>query len=256
MAIGKNKRLGKKKGSKKKIVNPFLKKEWYKVQVPNTFRVRNQGWTPINKTQGTKISTELMKGRVFTINLADLNSNEESGYRNFKVIVDEVQKDLVLTSFYGMDLTRDKLCSLINKKQTLIEGNVDVKTTDGYTLRMFAVGFTDRRSRQVKQTCYAQGSQIRAIRKKMIEVMAEAGAKHDTKELMKEFIAESISTEMKKACAPIFPLKDVFVRKVKVLKRPKLDATKIADMHVNVKHEDTGAKVEREETLVGSGGRL
>jgi hypothetical protein len=60
-----------------------------------------------------------------------------------------------------MDFTTDKLRSMVRKWQTLIEAHVDVKTTDGYTLRMFCLGFTKKRQGQVKRTAYAQSSQVR-----------------------------------------------------------------------------------------------
>ena len=62
----------------------------------------------------------------------------------------------------GMDFTTDKLRSLVRKWQTLIEAYVDVKTTDGYMLRIFCLSFTKKRIGQVKKTCYAQASQVRA----------------------------------------------------------------------------------------------
>ena len=49
-----------------------------------------------------------------------------------------------------MDFTTDKLRSLVRKWQTLIEAQVDVKTTDGYLLRMFAIAFTKKRAGQVR----------------------------------------------------------------------------------------------------------
>jgi len=52
MAIGKNKKMGK-KGQKKKPVDPFTRKEWYDVIAPAVFKVRNVGKTVVNRTQGT-----------------------------------------------------------------------------------------------------------------------------------------------------------------------------------------------------------
>ena len=92
----------------------------------------------------------------------------------------------------GMDFTTDKLRSLVRKWQTLIEAHVDVKTTDGYLLRMFCIGFTKKRQGQVKRTCYAQSSQIRAIRKKMVDIMTRDAQACDLKELVSKFIPEAI----------------------------------------------------------------
>lgn len=72
---------------------------------------------------------------------------------------------------------------------------------------------------------------------------------------------ESIPQEMEKKCASIFPLKDVYIRKVKVLKKPRFDLTKLMEMHGD-QGEDTGAaadKIAAETTvkaLSGAGGRL
>ena len=115
---------------------------------------------------------------MFEVSLADLNSAEDLDYRKIKLVGEEVQGKSLLTNFYGMDITRDKLNGLIRKWQTLIEASCDVKTTDGYTLRLFALAFTKRRPNQIRKTSYAQSSQIRAIRKKMVEIMT-AGALPD-----------------------------------------------------------------------------
>jgi ribosomal protein S3AE len=44
--------------------------------------------------------------------------------------------------------------------QTLIEANVDVKTTDGYLLRVFCIGFTNKDQMSQRKTCYAQHTQV------------------------------------------------------------------------------------------------
>lgn len=103
------------------------------------------------------------------------------------------RNDFDSCSWQGMDFTTDKLRSLVRKWQSLIEAYVDVKTTDGYVLRLFSIGFTKKREQQVKRTSYAQSAQIRQIRKKMVEIMSRESA-CDLKELVQKFIPEAIGT--------------------------------------------------------------
>jgi len=97
-------------------VDPFSKKEWYDVKAPSMFAVRQIGKTLVTRSQGTRIASDGLKGRVFEVSLADLQ-NDEVTFRKFKLIAEEVQGRNVLTNFYGMSLTRDKLCSMVKKWQ-------------------------------------------------------------------------------------------------------------------------------------------
>lgn len=110
----------------------------------------------------TEIASEGLKFRVFEVSLADLQSDQdaERSFRKFRLIAEDVQGRNVLTNFHGMDLTTDKLRSMVKKWQTLIEANVDVKTTDGYLLRVFCIGFTNKDQLSTRKTCYAQHAQV------------------------------------------------------------------------------------------------
>ncbi len=52
MAVGKNKKLGKGKGLKKRAVDPFTRKDWYDIKAPTFFENRNVGKTLVNRSQG------------------------------------------------------------------------------------------------------------------------------------------------------------------------------------------------------------
>merc|ERR1711939_1074565 len=160
MAVGKNKRLTKgKKGNRKKAVDPFTKKDWYDVKAPALFTNSNIGKTLVTRTAGTKIAADGLKGRVFEVSLGDLNKSEDDAFRKIRLRVEDIQGKNCLTNFWGMTFTTDKLRSLVRKWQSLIEAHCDVKTTDGYVLRMFCIGFTKKRPNQLKKTCYATASQ-------------------------------------------------------------------------------------------------
>uniref|UniRef100_H0WUL7 40S ribosomal protein S3a n=1 Tax=Otolemur garnettii TaxID=30611 RepID=H0WUL7_OTOGA len=169
MAVGKNKRLtkGGKKGSKKKVVDPFSKKDWYDVKAPAMFNIRNSRKTLVTRTQGTKIISDGLKGRVFEVSLADLQNDEV------------------------------------------------------------------------------------AFRKKMMEIMTREVQTNDLKEVVSKVILGSTGKDIEKACQSIYPLHDVFVRKVKMLKKPKFELGKLMELHGKGRSsrkatvDETVAKVER-----------
>jgi small subunit ribosomal protein S3Ae len=106
MAVGKNKKLGKKGkiAGKKKAADPFTRKEWYDIKAPSLYNVRLAGKTPVSRTAGTHVASESLKGRVFTVSQADLQKNEADDFRKVKLIGEEVQGKALLTTFYGMDM--------------------------------------------------------------------------------------------------------------------------------------------------------
>ncbi|KAL7075201.1 hypothetical protein ACQ4LE_005994 [Meloidogyne hapla] len=229
MAVGKNKKMGK-KGAKKKAVDPFTRKDWYDIKAPVMFANRYVGKTLVNKTVGTKISSDFLKGRVYEVSLGDLN-NTEADFRKFRLICEEVQGKVCLTNFHGMTFTRDKLCSIVKKWHTLIEANVAVKTTDGYLLRVFCIGFTKKAPNQVRKTSYAKSSQVRQIRARMVEIIQREVSTCDLKDVVNKLIPDSIGKDIEKSCSYFYPLQDVYIRKVKILKKPKFELGKLLDMH-------------------------
>ncbi|TIB58115.1 hypothetical protein E3P78_04020 [Wallemia ichthyophaga] len=248
MAVGKNKSFSKRgAGNKRRAVDAFAKKDWYDLKAPSLFETRNIGKTVVNRSAGLKNADDSLKGRVVELSLGDLNKDEDQAFRKMKLKVDSIQGKNCLTSFYGMDMTSDKLRSLVRKWQSLIEAHVDVRTTDGYLVRLFAIAFTKRRPQQVKKTTYAKSSQIKEIRKKMFDIMTREAGSCDLKQLVQKFVPEAIGREIEKSTRNIYPLQNVFIRKAKILKAPKFELGKLLEQHggAQAATEDSGVKVSK-----------
>lgn len=235
MAFGKNKGLNKgKKGSKKRQLDPFLKKVWYDIKTPSYLKsdkAAQKNRTMVTKTQGTRIETDGLKGRICEFNLADLNGQPEDGYKKVTLEIQEIQGKSCLTDFNGMSLTRDKMCQLMKKKHSIVEAFADCKTTDGYVIRLFALGFTKRAANQEKQFTYAQSAQLRKIRKRMVQIMQSEVAKGQLRDCVKALCVNKLSEEMMKQTNRIFPLDPVHIIKAKMIKKPKVDIVKLLENH-------------------------
>merc|ERR1712130_400365 len=65
----------------------------------------------------------------------------------------------------------------------------------------------------------------------MVDIIQREVSATDLKDVVNKLIPDSIARDMGKACQGIYPLHDVHIRKVKVMKRPRFDLTKLMDMH-------------------------
>merc|ERR1711918_82537 len=157
---------------------------------------------------GTKLSSDALKGRVCEVSLGDLKQNEDDAYRKIRLRIEDVQGKQVLCNF-------------------------------------FCIGFTKKRQFQIRKTSYAQSAQIRAIRKKMVDIMTKEVASCDLIKAVEKFVPGFIGKDIMKACEGIYPLQNVFSRKVKILKAPKFDAAKSAEIHSGPSGEEVGAKIAR-----------
>jgi len=252
MALGKNKRSSK-GGRKKQKHDAFARKEWYKIKVPRAFENRNMGFTCVNKSSGNKSATDSLRGRMYEFYLGDLarkgnkktdfhdqatHDGKQGGFRKIKLVCEEISTRDCLTNFAGMDMTTEKLRDCIKKWSTLIEAHADVRTTDGYLLRLFAMARTTEAPHQIRQTSYAKSSQVREIRRRMVETIIDEIKSFSLEDVVKKLKANNITQPIQKAAQNTFPIEEVHIRKVKVLKRPAADYLKIMAMHDAAKEDD------------------
>lgn len=46
-----------------------------------------------------------------------------------------------------------------------------------------------------------------------------------------KLIPDSIGKDIEKTCSKLYPLQEVYIRKVKIIKRPKIDLGRLHDLH-------------------------
>ncbi|ELW64038.1 40S ribosomal protein S3a [Tupaia chinensis] len=98
---------------------------------------------------------------------------------------------------------------------------------------------------------YAHHQQVYQIQKKMMEIMTQEMQTNDSKEEVNKMIPDSIGKDIEKACQSIYPFHNVFIRKVKMLKKPKFELGKLRELHGEgsssgkATGDEMGAKVER-----------
>ncbi|KAL0604177.1 40S ribosomal protein S3a [Plecturocebus cupreus] len=132
------------------------------------------------------------------------------------------------------DVKAPAVFNIRNIGKTLVTRNQGTKiTSDGLKAQE-----SDTRHQQVCQ-----------ILKKIMEIMTQEVQTNDLKEVVNNLIPDSIGKHIQKPCQSIYPFHDVFIRKVKMLKKPKFELGKLMALHGEgstsgkATGDETGAKV-------------
>ncbi|AFP65291.1 40S ribosomal protein S3A (nucleomorph) [Chroomonas mesostigmatica CCMP1168] len=230
MTIYKNKRLSKAgREGKKKPIDSIEKKEWIFVKTPMNFGSNIFGHTLLNKSTS---SIPNINNKIFNVSLADINENEKDSFVKIKLKGSKLEYgDLLgfenekkcLTDFYGSEITRDKLSSMVKKWQTTIESAIDIKTEDGFFLRIFWIAFSKKKKGQLKKAFYLNSSQIRAIRRKISEIILQITNKRILANLLigDIYFSRHINNQIVRVCRKIAPIHSFYFRKIKMLKEKR-----------------------------------
>ena len=180
-------------------------KEWYNIEAPVYLNRIIVG----NTMAG---DPSLLLGRNVETTVGELTNDMTKN--NTKVIlrINNVVGDVATTDLMGHELTTDYIRSIVKRQTSRIDANVEVKTRDGYVIRVKPTCFTIKRARS---------SQIKAIREMMVEIVKRRAAESDFETFMQEAILGRLSAAIYRQAKFIYPLRRVEIRKTQIEAMPK-----------------------------------
>jgi len=65
----------------------------------------------------------------------------------------------------------------------------------------------------------------------MVDVINDTVSKHNMTDILSNLLTDSLGDEIKNKCKFIYPLANVYVKKVKAIKKPKFDSAKLNELY-------------------------
>lgn len=220
------------KPAAKKVKDRWKAKEWYKIYAPKMFNQVLLGETPSSDPSN-------LMGRMAEATVHDLTGDFSKMHVKMKFRVSEVRGFDAHTVFVGQDLTSDYIRRLTRRKRTKTDHVIDVRTKDGYLLRVKPMSITEKR---------IQSSQETAVRTLMTEELARMGAEMALSDMIKSVITGDMAKRLSHVSKVIVPIKRVEIRKTEVLEMGEggQDTPIVAQPEAEPEAEETAEQVESE----------
>ncbi len=152
--------------------------------------------------------------RVCTPLLYDITEDLQHHNIILKLKIVGIEGKRAQTIFAGYQYVREYLRALVIRGTSFVEAIKDVETADGYRYRVTVGVFTIRR---------INTSRMKAVRKRVFEVLDRKSMGLDNDSFIKEMLFEKVASEIYKSARKICPLRHVGILKVKLLMEPEAE---------------------------------
>jgi small subunit ribosomal protein S3Ae len=190
--------LARKKVQRK--IDGWKSKEWYNIEAPVYLKRSIVG----NTMAG---DPSLLVGRKIEVTVGELTNDMTKNNTKVVLRVNNIVGDTATTDLIGHELTTDYIRSIVKRQTSRIDANIDVRTKDGYVIRVKPTCFTIKRARS---------SQITAIREMMVDIVKKRASESDFETFMQEAILGRLSAAIYRQAKFIYPLRRVEIRKTQV----------------------------------------
>ena len=221
----------KSKGTSRKIKDKWKAKEWYKVHAPRMFNEIEIGETP-------SAEPDYLIGRTAEVTVQDLTGDFSKMHIKLRFKINDIDGHTAKTTFIGHDLTSDYIRRLTRRKKTKTDHVVDVKTKDGFTIRVKPMSIAEKR---------IQTAQEEAIRQILGVTLVKMGDDMTLSEIVKSIVSGEMAKDLAKACRCVIPVKRIEVRKSEVLAAGEGDPESIIDAMSPQQEEEEPEEAEETE---------
>ncbi len=177
----------------RKMREAWKAKQWYRIVAPEMFNGAELGETPAR-------DPELLIGRVSEVSYQDLTGDFTKSHIKLYFKINSIKGADASTEFIGHNMTSDYLRRLTRRRNSKIENVIDVRTKDGYKLRIKTVSISIGR---------IPSSHQHAIRLKIGETILKKSSEKTMSELIKSILSGELPKEIARECKKIHPLKRV-----------------------------------------------
>lgn len=181
-----------------------VQRTWVIIKTPTYFGEKHVSDAPC-------VVPEELIGKTLEALLYDITGDPAHSFMKLKFRITGVQGNECTTDYWGHEISRDYITSILRKGSSRVDTIFDVTTKDGYVLRVRATIITRFRISMSKK---------RILRKGMVELISKRASALTLGQFAQEVAAGKVESDIYNFAKKLMRVKFTGITKAKVLRQP------------------------------------